>query len=66
MIERVPMKYRQFDEETCTFMLMASTLHYCVAELNCGDKDLASWLANAATGLAKGRNAQGQLNVLEN
>jgi hypothetical protein len=49
MIERVPMKYRQFDEEMCAFMLMASALHYCAAELNCGDKDLASWTTERRT-----------------
>ena len=64
MIEKVPMKYRQFDEETCAFMSMASALHYCAAELNMGDKDVASWLATTAAGFAKGRNARGQLDLM--
>ena len=34
MIQRVPMKYRQFDEETCSFMSLASALQYCASELN--------------------------------
>jgi hypothetical protein len=57
-------KYRLFDEEMCSFMSLASAFHYCASELKCGNKDLASWLANAATGLSKGRNARAQLDLL--
>jgi hypothetical protein len=64
MVERVPIKYRQFEEELCSFMSLASALHYCASELKCGDKDLPFWLANVASHLAKGRNARGQLNLL--
>ncbi len=64
MIQRVPLKYRQFEEETCAFMALASALHYCASELNMGDKQAASALASGAFGYAKGKNARDQLQVL--
>jgi hypothetical protein len=64
VVESVPLKYRQFDEETCTFMAMASALHYCAAVKQMGDKHLASWLASGASALAKGQNARSQLDLL--
>jgi hypothetical protein len=64
MVESVLLKNRQLDEETCTFMAMASALHYCASELNMGDKHVASWLVSGALAIAKGRNARGQLGLL--
>jgi hypothetical protein len=64
MVESVPLKYRQFDEETCTFMGMASALHYCAAVKQMGDKHLASWLSSCANAFAKGKNARSQLDQL--
>jgi hypothetical protein len=64
LVATVPLKYRQLEEETCAFMGLASALHYCAAELNMGDKQVASCLATGAAGLAKGKNARAQLDSL--
>jgi len=64
IVASVPVKYRQFEEETCTFSGFASALHYCSGVLKMGDKQLASQLSSGATSYAKGRNAQAQLDLI--
>jgi hypothetical protein len=64
LIASVPLKYRQFEEATCTFMGMASALHYCATKLKMGDKHVADRLASVAGSQALGNNARSQLDVL--
>jgi hypothetical protein len=64
LVESIPLKYPQYDLETCTFMSMASALHYCAATLKMGEKQMACTLANGAPGYVKGKNARAQLDLL--
>jgi hypothetical protein len=64
LVENVPIKYPQYDLENCTFMSMASALHYCSAELKMGDKQLGSTLSQGAIGYVKGLSAGAQLDGL--
>jgi hypothetical protein len=64
LVESVPIKYPQYDLETCTFMSMASALHYCSAKLKMGDKQEGCTLSQGAIGYVKGMSARAQLDVL--
>ena len=65
IVASVPVKYRQFEEETCTFSGFASALHYCSGIMKMGDKQLVSQLSSGApSSYAKGRNAPAQLDLL--
>ena len=63
LVQSVVVKYKQFEDDTCTFAALASALHYCASNLNMGDKTLASRIASGASGYAKGRNAPAQLDL---
>ena len=64
LVESVPLKYPQYELETCTFMSMASALHYCATTLEMGDKQFASTLAQGAQGYVRGKSAHAQLDIL--
>jgi hypothetical protein len=64
LVESVPIKYPQYNLETCTFMSMASALHYCSAKLKMGDKQFGCTLSQDAIGYVKGMSACAQLDVL--
>jgi hypothetical protein len=64
LVKSVPLKYPQYDLETCTFMSMASALHYCAATLKMGEKQMACTLASGAPGYVRGKNARAQLDLL--
>jgi hypothetical protein len=63
MVRSVPLKYQQFDEETCAYKGLASALHYCATKLEMGDKQVASSLSSVAISEAKG-DARTQLDML--
>jgi len=60
----VPLKYPQYELNTCAFMSMASALHYCASTLQMGDKQIGALLAAGAEGYVRGKNARAQLNLL--
>ncbi len=64
LVDTVPIKYPQYDLETCTFMSMASALHYCSSVLKMGDKLVGNTLAQGAVGYIKGMSARAQLDTL--
>ena len=63
MVTSVPLKYKQFEEETCAYKGLASALHYCATKLNMGDKQVASNLASVAVAQAS-QDARTQLENL--
>ena len=64
LVPSVPLKYPQFELNTCAFMSLASALHYCAATMKMGDKGIACLLATVATSYVHGKNARDQLNLL--
>ena len=53
----VTLKYPQYEQDTCSFMSMASELHYCASTLKMGDKVLVPSLATGTKQFVKGMNA---------